>query len=247
MFALRSVTVAFMTAVGILGPTIAQANEACVKKHLSNTAFRLDVKLGAPAETDEQRIAAFLQRVGSDLSPNDYAGLCRFLNSDSGTAALAYAKWRAFEETEKSSDEKRNIAALNFDKTLHREGCKFSLKLQALNSNGYALGGVFTLASGDLSIKGGALEFGTHKWSKNFINAGPMLLTTQSTLGITADKRVTGQLTTLFHLEDGIYDRPPEVIEFNGRHTLESIRKRSWVTFKLPFYDYQGQLQFKCD
>ena len=97
MQALRNVFLAFMTSAGILGPAIAQANEACVKKHLSKTAFRLDVKLGAPAETDEQRIAAFLQRVGSDLSPNDYAGLCRFLNSDSGAAALANAKWRVFE------------------------------------------------------------------------------------------------------------------------------------------------------
>lgn len=247
MFALRNVLVAFMMVVGMLGPAIASANEACVKKHLSKTAFRLDVKLGAPAETDEQRIAAFLQSVGLDLSPNDYAGLCRFLNSDSGAAALANAKWRVFEKTQKSSDNKRNIAALDFDKTLQKEECKFSLKLQALNSNGYALGGVFTLASGELSIKGGALEFGTHKWSKNFINADPTLLTSQSTLGITADKRVKGQLTTLFHLEDGIYDRPPEVIEFNGIHALEGIRKRSWVTFKFPFYDYQGQLQFKCD
>ena len=247
MQALRNMMIAVLITLGSLVPTYALANRACVEEHLSNTAFRLDVKLGAPAETDEQRIAAFLQRVGSDLSPSDYAGLCRFLDTDSGAAALADAKWRVFEETVKSSDEKRNIAALDFDKTLHKQECKFSLKLQALNSNGYALGGVFTLASGELSIKGGALEFGTHKWSKNFINAGPMLLTTQSTLGITADKRVKGQLTTLFHLEDGIYDRPPEVIEFNGRHTLESIRKRSWVTFKLPFYDYQGQLQFKCD
>lgn len=218
-----------------------------MKKHLSNTAFRLDVKLGAPAETDEQRVAAFLTQAGLDIGSGDYIRLCRFLDTDSGAAALSDAKWRVFEKTQKSSNNKRSIAAFDFDKTLNKEDCKFSLKLQALNSNGFALGAVFNLASGELSIKGGALEFGTHKWSKNFINADATLLTSQSTLGITADKRVKGQLTTLFHLEDGIYNRPPEVIEFNGQHTLEGIRKRSWVTFKLPSYDYQGQLQFKCD
>ena len=83
--------IVFLITLGSLVPTNALANRACVEEHLSKTAFRLDVKLGAPAETDEQRIAAFLQRVGSDLSLNDYAGLCRFLDTDSGAAALADA------------------------------------------------------------------------------------------------------------------------------------------------------------
>ena len=98
MQALRNMMIVVLITLGSLVPTNALANRACVEEHLSNTAFRLDVKLGAPAETDEQRIAAFLQRVGSDLSPSDYAGLCRFLDTDSGAAALADAKWRVFEE-----------------------------------------------------------------------------------------------------------------------------------------------------
>ncbi len=97
MFALRNMMIVVLIALGSLVPANALANKACVEEHLSQTAFRLDVKLGAPAETDEQRIAAFLQRVGSDLSPSDYAGLCRFLDTDSGAAALADAKWRVFE------------------------------------------------------------------------------------------------------------------------------------------------------
>ena len=98
MFALRNVTVAFLMVVGILVPAIAQANEACVKKHLSKTAFRLDVKLGAPAETDEQRIAAFVNQAGLDIGPSDYAELCKFLGTETGVLALDNAYLRVLEQ-----------------------------------------------------------------------------------------------------------------------------------------------------
>ena len=98
MQALRNVLVAFLMIVGMLGPAIASANEACVEKHLSKTAFRLDVKLGAPAETDEQRIAAFVTQAGLDISPDDFRGLCKFFGTDAGALAIDDAYLRVFEE-----------------------------------------------------------------------------------------------------------------------------------------------------